>query len=291
MPVIKVYQHGLTAGCPPSRKNHTPPPRSTVGGWSQSSIRRNTTFLYSVDDSSLTGHGLALTLTVGDCPASSDEWHRLRRSLEHWLRRRGLTRLHWVVEWQRRGVPHLHAAAWFNEPPSPSFIAAIASYWSDLTSHLGTKLRAQSFVPISDAVGWFRYVSKHAARGLSHYQRSPENVPPLWHGRTGRMWGKVGDWPTREALRLDVPLEAFHALRRIVRRWRISDARHALHTAKTPSDSFKARKRLTSARRMLQSTEQKHATIRGLSEWLGIDATLRLVGLLSDNGHEVTQSD
>lgn len=276
MPVLKLYRNGGTAGCAPRHKPHESAPRSTVGGWSASSIRRNTTFLYSVDSRLLTGHGYAATLTTRLCPRTSDEWHTIRATLIKWLRRRGLVRLHWVIEWQRRGVPHFHIAFWLPEPMSGDFLVEFHHYWRKLTDHLESAIGSQHITPIDNATGWFQYVSKHAARGLGHYQRSPENVPPEWQGKTGRMWGKVGKWPTDDEIRLDVTGPSFHRYRRLARRWRVANARADLRAAKTPEARRQALRRITSARTMLSCSDPRLAFVRGVSEWIPLDVNLLL---------------
>ena len=65
MPVLTEYRHGMSMGIPPGRNTHVRAKRDTVEGWSDSSTRRNTRFLYSVDERKLTGHGFALSLTPG----------------------------------------------------------------------------------------------------------------------------------------------------------------------------------------------------------------------------------
>ncbi|MFO5973161.1 hypothetical protein, partial [Pseudomonas aeruginosa] len=71
------------------------------------------------------GPAAALTPTVRDCPPTSDDWHRLLKAWAMRMQRAGMIRLHWVTEWQRRGVPHLHCAIWFPDAydtitPAPS---------------------------------------------------------------------------------------------------------------------------------------------------------------------------
>jgi len=277
MPVFKSYRNGVTAGCAPRHKPHESAKRSIVGGWSASSIRSNQSFLYSVDASRLTGYGYAATLTVRHCPATSDEWHRIRRALVRWLRRRGLVRLHWIIEWQARGVPHFHLAFWLPEPMTGDFLVEFHHYWRTLTLHLESEIGSQHIVPIDNAKGWFEYVSKHAARGLNHYQRSPEKVPKEWQGKTGRMWGKVGEWPADDALRLDVPLRTYHRFRRMVRNWRAANARAALRSAKGRKARRQARRRITSARTMLSCPDPKLSAVRGVSEWIDQDTALVLL--------------
>jgi len=49
-------------------------------------------------------------------------WTRLVKTLLQRLRRAGLLRWHWVVEWQRRGVPHLHLAVYAQEGVVASWV-------------------------------------------------------------------------------------------------------------------------------------------------------------------------
>ena len=277
MPVLRSYRNGCTAGCAPRFKPHESAPRSTVGGWSPSSIRRNTAFLYGIDHRLLTGFGYAATLTTRLCPPTSDQWHKIRRSLIEWLRRRGMIRLHWVIEWQRRGVPHFHLAFWLPERMSGEFLVDFLHHWRKLTDHLESAVGSQHVTPIDDANGWFQYVSKHAARGLSHYQRSPENVPPEWQGKTGRMWGYLGDWPKQSPDEFDTDHATYHRFRRLVRGWRKADARKALALAVTPEGRKQARRRIHSARTMLACPDQSLSIVRGISEWIPADLSLQML--------------
>jgi len=180
-----------------------------------------------------------------------------------------------VNEWQRRGVPHFHMALWFDAPPHP---ADLLSMWCDLAEPYGAVLRGQHSAPISDAVGWFQYVSKHAARGISHYQRSPENVPSQWHGKTGRMWGYLGNWPRRDAIHFDLSDAAFYAFRRWVRSYRRADARKSRNG-----------RRIAQARRMLSCPDPKLSAVRGVSEWIELDDQVRMLVGLAALGYEVEQ--
>lgn len=270
MPVLKVYHHGLTGGVPPRENNHSRSKRGECEGWSYSSTRSNTRFLYSVDESGLTGAGLALTLTLRDCPDSHDDWHKLRLAFFHRMRRLGLIRAHWLTEWQKRGVPHLHCALWL-----PELGKSIISHWLDLAGVYGAVLHGQHNELIRDSVGWFKYLSKHASRGLHHYQRSPEGIPKGWR-KTGRMWGVLGEWPTREAIRLELDDAGFYTFRRIVRNYRIADAR--------ASGSWR---RVSQARRMLNCNEPKRAAVRGISEWIELETQLQIVTHLAAMGHQV----
>lgn len=280
MPVLTEYRHGMTMGIPPGRNDHMRAKREAVEGWSDSSTRRNTKFLYSVDERKLTGAGFAFSLTIRDCPPSSDDWMKIRELFFKRLRRMGMVRAHWLTEWQRRGVPHMHAAIWFDLdehgwPPMPS---ALATHWIEVAGAFGAGLRGQNIKPISDSVGWFQYLSKHAVRGLGHYQRSSDSIPQGWK-KTGRMWGYLGEWPTIDPVRYTLTMEAFWAFRRMVQRWRLADAR---------ADSSTSRiHRVRAARRMLQSPDRSAGSVRGVGEWIGTDQTQEFLRHLAALGHEI----
>lgn len=276
MRIFKLYRHGFTLGtnsfAPGSKRPRGD--RGSVGGWSHGSTSRNIAFLRSIDETALTGAGLALTLTVRDCPATSDDWHGIRKAFERRLKRMGLIRMHWVIEWQRRGVPHLHCACYFPTDADRLLPAKIVKSWTDLVADYGASPFAQYVLPVTDSIGWFQYVSKHAARGVNHYQRSPENIPPAWQQKTGRMWGKVGDWPTKEFAEVYLADKTFFAFRRIVQRWRFADARASGNKL-----------RIRSAKKYLQKPENL-GRVLGASEWLPEESSLQVLFFLKSQGYE-----
>jgi len=278
VPVLKAYRHGLTAGTPPTVNTHQRAPRGEVTGWSVGATRRNTAFLMSIRDRELTGAGVAFTLTLRDCPASPDEWHRLRRAWLKRMERRGYLRLHWVTEWQRRGVPHLHGAIWF---PDGYDFDAIRDAWVAVASGHGAGHRGQFCRVIDGPVGWFQYLAKHASRGVQHYQRSADSIPPAWQGKTGRVWGHTGDWPVDPAMRINLEGSdgdrGYFAFRRMVRSWRLADARQ-----------WGDARRIVQARGMLRCPERALSEVRGVSEWVSVEGTLALVANLGARGDAVS---
>lgn len=259
MPVITVYRHGGKGGVAPSVNSHTRAKRGDVEGWSEGATRRNTQFLMSVEEPKLSGSGIALTLTLRDCPPTAAEWHRLRRAWIKRMDRAGMVRLHWVTEWQRRGVPHLHCAIWF--PGDQHDMATPVDAWVAVAGGHGAGYRGQHARPIDGPIGWFQYLAKHASRGVKHYQRNHESIPAGWQSKTGRVWGHNGDWPIAKPRRFglqggDGDGGWFH-LRRMVRAWRHADAR----------DTGSAW-RIRSARQMLKSSEPGLSRLRGFSEWM-----------------------
>lgn len=267
MRLVTLYRHGLTMGTPNMKGNKSPAKRGQVDGWSKSATRRNLAFLRSADEELLnvTSDGellfsVSITLTIKDCPASSDDWHKLRRAFIKRLERMGLYRSHWVTEWQRRGVPHLHGAFWFPMPVNESteeITRTCIDHWLSLTSDkYGAGPSGQHYHIIYDTIGWFKYLAKHATRGIMHYQRSPENVPAGWK-KTGRVWGHTGDWPLSDPDKVLLNDSEFFRYRRIVRSWRISDAR----ASRLPY-------RIKTARVMLKDNDKERSKLRGVSEWI-----------------------
>ena len=290
--------------------SHERAPRGVVCGWSPSATRRNVAFLRSVVDKKLpmTAEGqplkaFAITLTLKKCPESPEKWHDTRRAFMDRMRRAGLYRSHWVVEWQRRGVPHLHCAMWFESDISH---LDIIKAWCAVAAKYNAGEKAQFVLPIFDAVGWFKYMAKHAARGVKHYQRSNDNKPEQWGNSTGRVWGNTGDWPRIEGQKLRVNDKAFFMARRMARNWRIAEARAEFYKnlAKVPktgsngsvglilgvdgvirpqglSDRHRARLagtwRLKSAKGMLKCSDRVRSELRGISEWISAGLMLTMV--------------
>lgn len=254
--------------------------RGAVGGWTAASSRRNLRFLWSVDVNQLTGTGWSFTLTVRDCPPTPKDWAEWCRVYWKRLFDAGAIRLHWVIEWQRRGCPHLHGSVYF---PSAMTRAEVENVIIDgwcYRNPYGPGRRQQRSLPIYDAIGWAQYVAKHAARGVQHYQRSPENIPPQWQGRTGRMWGHRGDWPLSEPVRLHLEGSGgdrgFFAFRRLVRSY-------AAAKAYVTGDLAGVRY----ARSMLKANSRDLGEVRGVSHWVPAATVEQLVENLDQRGFAV----
>lgn len=260
------------------KNDHTRAKRGDCEGWTYSSTRSNTRFLYSIEESGLTGTGFALTLTLKHCPETHDDWHKMRRAFIKRIERLGLVRSHWLTEWQRRGVPHLHAAIWLDCSPDEFGVykKLIMGAWLAVAGKYEPSSRSQHVAPIADAVGWFKYLSKHASRGLHHYQRSPDGIPDGWR-KTGRMWGHTGDWPIRESVSFELDNQAWAAFRRIVRGYRVANAR-----------ASQSRARIKSARRMLKCSDRRQSEVRGVSEWIEESTQMQIFAHLAAEGFSVS---
>lgn len=288
MPTITSYRNGATAGM--SGRNPAPVKRGVIKGWTAAAVRRHTKWLYSIDAPQLDGVGIALTLTMRDTPASSEVFHAARRALTARWSRLGAVRFHWVVEWQRRGTPHLHCAVYFPAGTDPQLVAAQMIFgWLAIAEPFHARVQSQHFDEIDGALGWLQYLSKHAARGVRHYQR---NGKPAGWEKTGRLWGYGGDWPADEPMRFDLSTPAYHRYRRLVRSWRIANAREALVRGQgrmTDDQVKQARRRITFSRRMLACPDPRLSAVRGVSDWLPEDVSLSLLGMLELEGFEVVQ--
>lgn len=256
--------------------------RGLVAGWSTGAARRNQQFLQSVDCKRLAGAaevGYAFTLTVRECPLSPQIWAGVvKRFFDAMIRTHGCIRFHWVIEWQKRQVPHLHGCMFFPEGEAlPT--SEVVDAWCWFAQH-GARATAQTVKPLSGMVGWLRYVAKHASRGVKHYQRSAELIPPAWRGRTGRMWGHRGEWPLGEVQRYSLEGPALFAFRRLVRAWRKADAR----CERNPDER---RKRIVSARRMLKCSHRAASELRGAAEWVSPDLVHLFLSNLLDRGYSI----
>lgn len=214
MAVVNMFPGGVTGGfAGPGRVGDSRPLRGDVCGWSPSASRRLLQWLMSVNSDALDRpDGWAVTLTVKDCPPTSAEWVAVRRAMLKRVDRLGAVMVHWVTEWTAKGVPHLHMAVY-----GPGMLDGhILAAWLSVVNARGweVRARAQHIVPISAAGGWLEYVSKHAARGVHHYQRM--GAPAGW-SKTGRLWGYRGEWPVSEPATVDLELHEFHEFRRLLR--------------------------------------------------------------------------
>lgn len=285
MPVMKVYPNGVTMGRAPGKNDHERGKRGEVKGWSASAARRNLAFLRSVEDDKLDGYGYTVTFTVRDCPDTADHWKRLREALFKRFERMGMIRGHWVTEWQRRGVPHLHGIFYFG---SPGMDAAIVNAWLGLAAEYGVSAKGQHVREVTDIVGWFKYLSKHASRGYQHYQRAADGIPEGWRN-TGRVWGYVGEWPIADVKRYQVDEMAFFRLRRIAQRLEIANVRQKQpvlvydadgHLVPGLSNKFFAAKdprAISRARRRYKHNDREFSRLRGISEWLPKEVMERLI--------------
>jgi len=263
---MKLYQNGASAYMG-GVGTHERSPRGDVVGWSAAAARRQRQWAWSVDSGALTGYGYALTLTLANTPENAVELHKLRRDYEKRLSRMGAFRIHWVIEWQARGTPHIHAAVYFEEKLNPFERRKLLGHWLEIASPAcGAESWGQDVKDIQGPLGWLQYLAKHATRGIAHYQR---NGHPEGWDKTGRLWGYGGDWPIVEPVELDgLSNPEFYRLRRLMRKWAIADAQKK-------GD----RDRVVYLRRAPKLVGKTKSRFQGAAEWIPEEAMLRLVDL------------
>jgi hypothetical protein len=265
---VRLYRNGFMVSIgsgaqPPTAK------RGNAQGWTDAVARRNAVFLMSVDVDALSGVAFALTLTLApDRIPGPGEFHEMLRVLLRGWRRHGAIRWHWLIEFQRRGTPHLHCSVWM--PEGTAILDAehlLVDPWLSLCGahDCVAKLPAQSIRRLTDE-GWAEYVAKHGSRGAKHYQRDPENRPAGWEN-PGRMWGygPRTAWPAPDSaerlpLEADLTTAGVWRLRRLLRSWLIARARRI-------DDPEERRRAVRWARRSLRCGDRRLSPVRPVSGW------------------------
>jgi hypothetical protein len=102
--------------------------------------------------------------------------------------------------------------------------AEIALAWMVISRRHGWEadFKGQHVEPVFDATGWLKYVGKHSARGVDHYQR--ERPPEGWE-TTGRLWGTGGDWPVREPFVVNLRSDQAHRYKALMAGWQAARMR------------------------------------------------------------------
>jgi hypothetical protein len=266
MASIRSYRHGLTVSIGNPMGNPNPPPRGASVGWSATAARRNLAFLRSIDERQLTGHGFAVTLTIRDCPPSPESWQRL---VNNWFKRqarRHMLRAHWVMEFQRRGVPHLHCAVWFADEVMGGLTHAMISDWVELAGEYGAGIKAQDVRPLTPGVGWFIYLGKHASRSYAHYQRQRASLPDTWQ-KSPKVWGRRGKFVVQAPEDTAIRRRAFHRIRRVA---------ISLDAARLRAAGYFAQAK--SMRRLLKRCPTAEmSAVRPVSQWMSTPTQQKLV--------------
>lgn len=300
MPVLKSYPAGVSMHMPAAVSNHQRAKRGRIAGWTAEAVRRHTQWLKTVLWMELTGFGYAITLTMGECPPTPETFHQMRKAMLKRFERMDAIRIHWVVEWTRRKVPHLHLSVYFTRALTKAEEWAIKAAWTEIAGAFVVNARGQDLKAISGPEGWAKYLSKHAARGVGHYQR--QGKPDGWE-TTGRLWGHWGDWPTEPPAGFSLDSASWYRTRRRVRSWRIADARKEFLEARAQlekagndrqrSNALRrlraARSRLVSAKRCLSHAKPAVSAVRGVSEWPLRETVERLLDLVAEQGGHVEQ--
>ena len=212
-----------------NKGNSKPPPRGLSLGWSNAAVNNLKSFLRSVLISKLDGVAYEFTATFRDCPETPAAMHRVRRAFLKRLERRSLLRYIWVCEFQKRGVPHFHFIFYFNSERDKK---ELLEAWLIVARQYEVKEVGLSCQKVHNLRGYYEYMSKHTARGITHYQRQKHNMPKEWRGRQPKMWGYslAESWPVGENVDItELPL--FARFRRAVRFQEIARVRGVIVAA------------------------------------------------------------
>ena len=277
--------------------------RGELTGWSKGAVRRNLAFLRSIDETRLDGSHFAITLTLRDCPPTVADWTRTQRAFIKRMERAGMLRLHWVMELQRRGVPHLHGLIAFPAEHAGPLKQLIIGAWIGAAEEWRPGRKGQDVRPWDANAAWLAYLGKHVGRRGDHYQRA--QLPDGW-SKAPKVWGKRGDWPQEEPTRTLFHDRDWFTLRRRLRALLTSRARavwsqHRLDSALPrlvnrrgragaiawlddcgDQRGFARRHRaavrgLVTARRTLRCADRDASAVLGVSKWITADDQDQLV--------------
>jgi hypothetical protein len=187
------------------------------------------------------------------------------------MRRTGIDRYHWVVEFQRRGVPHLHVVAYWEQSPDEVIKHDPIAHWLAVAEEYGAQRKGQDMRFCNQRVELLAYMAKHSARTAEHYQRARLSLPVGWHS-VGRLWGasRAGSWPT-STLTFDFNDTAFYRLRRLCRGYVRSKASTRLAVSKGTGDPQQVERAiagLVHTRRLLKCNDRLHSRIRPIGTWM-----------------------
>jgi hypothetical protein len=192
----QVVEVGSCGGGPAGRLGGGP--RGLITAWSEASRRRLLKLGFSIDWAAVLaeagGSFLMVTLTYLNDPgpdAAKGHLHAMRKRFERHL---GAVRALWKMEFQRRGVVHLHLLLWapFDDPVGlASFRRWLWVAWEGVT---GERLRVDADFLRKPPGRAGAYFAGYATKGSKDYQHQ---VPESWQ-RTGRWWGRWGVEPMWE---------------------------------------------------------------------------------------------
>lgn len=308
MPTISIRAHGVSASKYQQMVNpetgeivtltaFQPPERTATKGWTVNVARRNEQRLQQVDFDAIEGFPAFVTLTMPAqqmADVSAAMFHSWLKSWLRYMKRHGLLHYYWILEFQATGNPHLHVLVWLDREWEPlETFKALRSWVGILNkSDVGARLQGQIWEAI-DVGGELvvdgervpahpervlMYLAKHAARGVAHYQRQVENMPEDWQYRSGRVWGHDRGLPLREQQDFETDYPTFWTFRRLVRRWRLAEARGI-------KDYDRRRAAISQARSCLKCPRPDISPYRGVSAWIPSDVASQLLdAAVSMNG-------
>lgn len=263
------------------------PKRSTCQGWTPAVARRNEQTLQCINFDVIDGYVYAVTLTIPSTAMYTVTPRQFHRWLDNWLksaRRRGMLHFYWILEFTAAGTPHLHITIWMAGHCDDDIQRLLLSWLHILNrSQVHASITAQDARSVVTAAAdapdftgpatperWLWYLAKHSSRGVTHYQRQIETMPPEWQEHSGRMWGHDRGLPLKLPTKMALSRRAFWIVRRWARNWLTAEA------ATNPSPD-KRRRGISACRRFLKCTDPELSASRGLGAWCPDRVALQLI--------------
>lgn len=291
MPTISIRQHGISASRNQQLVNpetgeimklaaFNQPERTATKGWTVNVARRNEQRLQQIDFDAVDGFPAFVTLTMPSgqmSEVSAADFHGWLKRWLQFMKRHGLQHYYWILEFQASGNPHLHVLVWLDHDWDALEQFKALRSWVNMLNKSGVGARLQGQIWESIDVGGvitvdgervpahpervLMYLAKHAARSVAHYQRQIENMPEDWQYRSGRVWGHDRGLPLREQQDFETDYSTFWTFRRLVRRWRLAEARSI-------KDADRRRTAIVQARGSLKCGRPDVSPYRGISAWV-----------------------
>jgi hypothetical protein len=168
------------------------------------------------------GSFLMVTLTYGTDPGRE----RVKRDLDvagkRFRRRFGTLIGLWKLEFQRRGVVHLHLMLWAPITGRLELADLRRWTWASWEGVTGERFRVDVDYLRADASSAGAYFAGYSVRGSKEYQHV---VPEGWES-VGRWWGRWGVQPSWDVIELRDAAEFFQ-VRRLMTRYQRSRTREA----------------------------------------------------------------
>jgi hypothetical protein len=217
-----------------------------TGGWSAAARRRMRRRFAETDWTAITEEGGAVLLTLTlpgawlTIAPTPDEFARvLRRFWERWRRAYGDPRCGWVIEYQRRGAPHLHAL--IHRPAGRAWVGRgqrrrrvrwgtwVRHAWAESVAHPDPEQRRLHLRHGVDVQPWTGDPSRagYYFSGYASGRWKGQNHPPAVWGGVGllRVWGIRG-LPTLPGVEVVLTeSQRVWALRFLRRWWRANHGR------------------------------------------------------------------
>lgn len=121
----------------------------------------------------------------------------------------------WRIEWQKRGAPHFHLLLWHDDPEYEWDVQAFKG-WSLRTWHRVCSSRSAAHARKGAHVELCNTWSKAMSYVCKYLGKS--DVPDDIEFR-GRHWGASNSLPLDAQLEVEISLEEFYVLRRLIRKW------------------------------------------------------------------------